>query len=139
MSDLYQSLSHSRWDCKYHVVFVPERWRKVVFRKTRRQLGEVFHSLAREKAYQTWDGHRMPDHVPMGIAIPRKPPVASVLGCLKGKRAIAVARMCGKERNFTGEHFWTRGYAESTVGFELEQVRQSIREQEEAGGNGGQF
>ena len=81
----------------------------------------------------------MPDHVHMCIAIPPKHPVASVIGFLKGKSAIAMARLCGKERNFTGEHFWARGYAVSTVGFELEQVRTYIREQEAADGAGGQF
>ncbi len=81
----------------------------------------------------------MPDHVQMCIAIPPKHPVVSVIGFLKGKGAIAVARLCGKERNFTGEHLWARGDAVSPVGFELEQVRQYIREQEEADGTGGQF
>jgi putative transposase len=80
-----------------------------------------------------------PDRVHMCIAIPPKHPVASVIGFLKGKSAIAIARLCGKERNFSGEHFWARGYAVSTVGFELEQVRQSIREQDSADGNSGQF
>ncbi len=102
MSDLYQSLSHSRWDCKYHVVFVPSRRRKVLFGKTRRQLGEIFPALARQKECQILEGHLMPDYVHMCIAIPPKPPVASVIGFLKGKSAIAVARLCGKERNFTG-------------------------------------
>jgi len=139
MSDLFQSLSHSRWDCKYHVVFVPKRRRKGLFGKTRRHLGEIFHALARQKECQILDGHLMPDHVHMCIAIPPKHPVASVIGFLKGKSAIAVARLCGKERNFAGEHLWARGYAVSTVGFELEQVRQYIREQEEADGTGGQF
>src|SRR5437867_3902520 len=101
MTELYQSLSHSKWDCKYHVVFVPKRRRKAIFGQTRR--------------------HLMPDHVHMCIAIPPKHPVASVIGFLKGKSAIAIARLCGKERNFSGEHFWARGYAVSTVGFELEQ------------------
>ena len=81
----------------------------------------------------------MPDHVHMSIAIPPKHPVASEIGFLKGKSAIAIARLCGKERNFTGEHFWARGYAVSTVGFELEQVRTHIREQDAADGPGGQF
>ena len=81
----------------------------------------------------------MPDHVPMCIAIPPKYPVASVIGFRKGKRAIAVARLCGKERNFTGDHFWARGYAVSTVGFELEKIRQYIREQEAADGTVGNF
>jgi putative transposase len=139
MSELYQSLSHSRWNCKYHVVFVPKRRRKVLFGQARRQLGEVFHALARQKEWQIIEGHLMPDHVPRGIEIPPKHPVASVIGFLKGKSAIAMARRCGKERNFTAEHYWARGYAVSTVGFELNEVRQSIREQEEADGTGGRF
>jgi putative transposase len=105
----------------------------------RRQLGAVFHALAKQKESQIMEGHLMPDHVHMCIAIPPKHSVASVIGFLKGKSAIAIARMCGKERNFSGEHFWARGYAVSTVGFELEQVRQYIREQEAADGTSGQF
>src|SRR5215469_16475265 len=132
-------LAHSKWDCKDHVVFVPKRRRKVIFGQLRRQLGAVFHTLAKQKECQIVEGHLMPDHVHMCIAIPPKPPVASVIGFFKGKSAIAIARMCGKERNFSGEHFWARGYAVSTVGFELEQVRKYIREQELADGNPGQF
>ncbi len=139
MSEFYQNLSHSRWDCKYHVVFVPKRRRKVLFGQVRRHLGEIFHALARQKECQILEGRLMPDHVPMCIAIPPKPPVASVIGFLKGKSAIAVARLNGRERNFTGEHLWARGYAVSTVGFELEEVRRSIREQEEADGAAGKF
>ncbi len=135
----YRSLSHSKWDCKYHVVFIPKKRRKVLFGRARRSLGEILHALARQKECQILEGHLMPDHVHMCIAIPPKYSVASVIGFLKGKSAIAVAReLCGKERNFTGEHLWARGYAVSTIGFELEQVRQYIREQEEADGSGGQ-
>ena len=105
MSNLYQSLSHSKWDCKYHVVFVPKQRRKTIFGQTRRQLGPIFHALARQKECQSVEGHLMPDHVHMCIEIPPKHPVASVIGFLKGKSAIAIARLCGKERNFTGEHF----------------------------------
>ena len=108
MSDLYQSLSHSKWDCKYHVVIAPKRRRKVIFGQTRRHLGEIFQALARQKECQILEGHLMPDQVPMSIAIPPKHPVASVIGFLKGKSAIAVARLCGKERNFTGEPLWAR-------------------------------
>ncbi len=93
MSDLYQSLSPSRWDCKYHVGFGPKRRRKVLFGKPRRPLGEIFHALARQKECRILDGHLMPDRVHMCIAIPPKPPVASVIGFLKGKSAIAVAGM----------------------------------------------
>ncbi len=136
----YRSLSHSKWDCKYHVVFIPKRRRKALFGRVRRQLKEIFHALARQKECQILEGHLMADHVHMCIAIPPKYAVASVIGFLKGKSAIAIAReVCGKERNFTGEHLWARGYAVSTVGFELEQVRQYIRDQEEADGVGEQF
>ena len=139
MSELYQNLSHCKWDCKYQVVFVPKRRRKVLFGKTRRHLGEIFHALARQKEGRILEGHLMPDHVHMCIAIPPKHPVASGSGCLKGKSAMAIARLCGKERNFPGEHLWARGYAVSTVGFELEQVRPSLREQEDADGATGNF
>jgi len=97
MAEFYQNLSHSRWDCKYHVVFVPKRRRQVLFGHVRRQLGEIFHALARQKECQILEGHLMPDHVPMCIAIPPKHPVASVIGFLKGKSAIAVARLKGTE------------------------------------------
>ena len=105
----------------------------------RKQLGQIFHSLAKQKECQIIEGHLMPDHVHICIAIAPKHPVSSVIGFLKGKSAIAVARLQGKERNFTGEHLWARGYAVSTVGFELEQVRQYIREQDAADGEAGQF
>ncbi len=138
MTEPYQSLSHSKWNCKYHVVFVPKRRRKTVFGQIRRNLGPIFHELARQKECQILEGHLMTDHVHMCIAIPPKDSVASVIGFLKGKSAIAIARQFGgKQRNFTGEHFWARGYAVSTVGFELEQVRTYIREQES--GDDGRF
>ena len=138
MSEIYQSLSRSKWDCKYHVVFVPKR-RKAIFGQTRRHLGQILHGLAGQKECQILAGHLMPDHVHMCIAIPPKYPVAAVIGFLKGKSAIAIARLCGKERNFTGERLWARGYAVSTVGFELEQVCPYIREQDSADGNGWPF
>ena len=82
MSEMYQRLAHSSWDCKYHVVFVPKRRRKVLFGQARRKLGEVFHALARQKECQIIEGHLLPDHVHMCIAIPPKYPVASVIGFL---------------------------------------------------------
>jgi len=136
----YQSLSHSKWDCKCPMVFMPKKRRKALFGQVRRHLGEIFHALARQKECQILEGHLLPDHVHMCITIPPKYSVASVIGFLKGKSAIAVARQfSGKERNFIGEHLWVRGYAVSTVGFELEQVRQYIRDREEADGSKGQF
>lgn len=136
MNETYQSLSHSKWDCKYHVVFVPKRRRKELFGHIRQQLGAVFHELARQKECQIIEGHVMPDHVHMCILIPPKFAVSSVIGFLKGKSAIAVARLQGKERNFVGEHFWARGYAVSTVGFNEEQIRRYIREQDGSDGEG---
>lgn len=131
MTESYQSLSHSKWDCKYHVVFVPKRRRKALFGNIRRHLGAIFHQLARQKECQIIEGHLMSDHVHICIQIPPKHSVASVIGFLKGKSAIAIARKFGgRERNYSGEHFWARGYAVSTVGFEFEQIRRYIREQE---------
>ena len=112
MSEFYQSLSHSKWDCKYHVVFVPKYRRKVMFGEIRKFLGPVFHELSRQKECRIVEGHLMPDHVHMCIEIPPKHAVASVIGFLKGKSAIAIARQFkGKQRNFSGESFWARGYA----------------------------
>ncbi|PYT32295.1 MAG: IS200/IS605 family transposase [Acidobacteria bacterium] len=136
-SELYQSLSHSKWDC--HVVFVPKRRRKTIFGQARWQLGAIFHALARQKECQIIEGHLMPDQVHMWYRHSPKAPGGIGDRISQGKSAITVARLSGKERNFTGEHFWARGYAVSTVGFELEQVRQYIREQETADGAAGQF
>jgi len=114
-------------------VFVPKRRRKTLYGTIRKALGAIFHERARQKACRIVAGHWMPAHGHMCIEIPPKYAVASVIGFLKGKRAIAIARQFGgRERNFTGEHFWARGYAVSTVGFALEQVRASIRDQEGA-------
>ncbi len=133
MPDLYQSLSHSRWDCKYHLVFIPKYRRKSIYGEIRKGLGEIFHELARQKECRIVEGHLMADHVHICISIPPKYSVASVVGFLKGKSAIAIARRWGgKQRNFNGENFWARGYAVSTVGFELSAVRKYIREQETA-------
>jgi putative transposase len=120
-----------------HVVFIPKRRRRQLYGEIRRQLGAIFHALARQKECQIIEGHLLPDQVHMCLAIPPKYAVAQVIGFLKGKSASAIARQFGgKERNFTGEHFWARGYAVSMVGFELEQVRAYIREQEGAEADG---
>ncbi len=136
MSEVYQSLSHSRWDCVYHVIFVPKRRRKMLYGELMQQLKAIFHELARQKESQILEGHLRPDHVHMVIAIPPKYAVASVIGFLKGKSAIAIARLQGKERNFTGEQFWASGCAVSTVGFELEAVQRYVREQDAADADG---
>ena len=130
MNDTFHSLAHSKYECKYHLVFVPQYRRKALYGELRRQRGPILHELARQKECQIIEGHLMPDQVDMCIVIPPKHAVASVIGFLKGKSAIAIARLQGKERNFAGEHFWARGYAVSTVGFNEEQIRKYIREQD---------
>jgi putative transposase len=133
MSGTMKSLAHSRWDCKYHVVFIPKYRRKAIYGELRKMLGEIFHDLARQKECRIIEGHLLADHVHMCLEIPPKHAVASVIGFLKGKSALAIARRVQeKDRNFVGEHFWARGYAVSTVGFELESVKKYIREQEQA-------
>ena len=114
------------------MLFVPTRRRRQLYGQLRRQLGASFPALARQKECQIIEGHVRPDHVHRCIAIPPKVAVAQVIGFLKGKSAIAIARQFGgKARNCTGEHFWARGSAVSTVGFELEQVRAYLRNQDD--------
>jgi putative transposase len=128
----YQTLSHTKWECKYHVVFIPKYRRKVLYGQVRQYLGEVFRELARQKESRIEEGHLQADHVHMLLSIPPKYAVAQVGGYLKGKSAIHIARTYrGKERNFTGEHFWARGYFVSSVGADEHTVREYIRHQEE--------
>ena len=131
MTEPWKSLAHSRWECKYHVVFIPKYRRKSMYGEIRASLGGIFHELARQKECRIVEGHLLADHVHICIEIPPKHAVASIIGFLKGKSAVAIARQFGgKWKNFTGEHFWARGYAVSTVGYELEAVKRYIREQE---------
>ncbi len=128
----YASLSHSKWDCKYHLVFVPKGRKRELYGKIRKFLGPVLRELAQQRGSTIVEGHMVADHVHMLIKIPPKYAVSEVVGYLKGKSAIAVARQfSGRKRNFNGEQFWARGYAVSTVGFEEEQVKEYIRHQEQ--------
>ena len=128
----YQSLSHTKWDCKYHVVFIPKYRRKRISGTLRQHLGEIFRELAKQKESRIVEGHLMADHVHMCISIPPKLAVSSVVGFIKGESAISIARnFMGRKRNFTGESFWARGYFVSTVGLEEEVVREYIRRQEQ--------
>ena len=129
--DEAESLSHSRWDCKYHVVFIPKCRRKTLYVQLRRHLGEVFRKLAEQKESRILEGHLMPDHVHMLIAIPPKFAVSQVIGFIKGKSAIHLARVYGeRRRNFVGQSFWARGYYVSTVGRDESMIRQYIQDQE---------
>ena len=130
--DEARSLSHTKWECKYHVVFIPKIRRKVLYEQLRQRLGEVFHRLAQQKESKIEEGHMMPDHVHMMISVPPKYAVSQVIGFIKGKSAIHVARVYGENRrNFVGQHFWARGFFVSTVGRDEEVIRQYIRHQED--------
>jgi putative transposase len=139
MSNIYQSLSHTSWNCKYHLIFVPKFRKKVIYGKIREALKEILHELARQKDSKIIEGHLLLDHVHMLISIPPKHSVSSVVGFMKGKSAIAVAKMSGKQRNFNGENFWARGYAVSTIGYDLEAIRKYIKEQEDSDKQEGSF
>ena len=123
----YESLSHTTWDCKYHVVFIPKCRRKTLYQELRRHLGEVFRRLALQKESKVEEGHLMPDHVHMLLSIPPK----QVVGFIKGKSAIQMARVYGeRKRNFVGQQFWARGFFVNTVGRDEEAIRAYIRNQE---------
>jgi putative transposase len=127
----YRSLSHSKWECKYHVVFIPKYRKKAIYGQLRRELGGVFRNLAQQKESEIEEGHLMSDHVHMMISIPPKYAVAQVVGYIKGKSAIYIARnFAERRRNFVGQHFWARGYFVSTVGRDEAVVREYIRRHE---------
>lgn len=137
MQTTYSSLSHSKWDCKYHVVFIPKYRKKKLYGEIRKFLGPIFHELAAQRGCKIISGNMVQDHVHMLISIPPKYSVAEVIGYIKGKSAIAVARKFGgRQRNFNGERFWARGYAASTVGNEMENVRAYVENQERLDSNG---
>ncbi len=124
------SLDHTRWECKYHIVFIPKCRRKVLFGQTRRDLSDIFHNLARQKESLIEEGHLKRDHVHMMISIPPKYAVSQVVGYIKSKSAIAIAwNYFGRQRNFVGQHFWARGYFVSTVGRDEQVIREYIRHQ----------
>ena len=128
----YESLHHTKWECKYHVVWIP-KWRKrVLYGQLRKELGQILRGLAMQKESEVMEGTLKADHVHMVISIPPKYSVSQVVGYVKGKSAIWVARTTGKSRNFVGQNFWARGYCVSTVGLDEETIREYVRSQEEA-------
>jgi putative transposase len=129
--DKFASLSHTAWECKYHVVFIPKCRRKTLYGQLRVHLGEVFRKLASQKESRVEEGHLMADHVHMLLSIPPKHSVSQVVGFIKGKSAIHLARVYGeRKRNFVGQHFWARGYFVSTVGRDEAVIREYIKNQE---------
>jgi len=127
-----ESLKHTKWECKYHVVWIPKYRKKTLYIELREYLGEVLKDLASQKECRILEGHLVSDHVHILIAIPPKYSVSQVIGFIKGKSAIAIARnYMGRKKNFTGQSFWARGYYVSTVGKDEAAVREYIRHQEE--------
>ena len=127
-----QSLKHTRWECKYHVVWIPKCRKKLLYGQLRKSVGEVLRGLAQQKESLIVEGHLMGDHVHVLISIPPKYSVAQVVGFLKGKSAIHIARtFMNRKKNFMGENFWARGYYVSTVGKDEKAVQAYIRRQEE--------
>jgi len=127
----WTSLSHVRWDCKYHVVIVPKYRKKVLYGKIRKRVGEVIRDLCRQRGVELLEGHLMADHVHMCLQIPPKFSVAFVIGFLKGKSAVRIHRTVLERKRVTGLHFWARGYCVSTVGLDEKTIRKYIREQQE--------
>ena len=130
--DSAQSLSHTKWECKYHVVWIPKCRQKVLYGRLRQHLGELLKDLAKQQGCQILEGHLRPDHIHILISIPPKVSVSKVIGFIKGKSAIAIARThVGRRKNFAGQSFWARGYYVSTVGADEESVRAYIQNQSE--------
>jgi putative transposase len=128
----WQSLSHVRWYCRYHVVFVPKYRKRAIFGHLRQQIGGILRQLCEQEKVELVEGHTLSDHVHLCLSIPPKFSVANTIGFLKGKSAIRIHRQfLGRNRNFTGFHFWARGYCVSTIGLDEATVRAYIRAQEE--------
>ena len=129
--DEKHSLSHTKWECKYHVIWIPKYRKKKIFNGLRKELGSVFRELAAQKECKVVEGHLRPDHVHILLSIPPKLAVSSIVGFMKGKSAIYIARnFLGKRRNFVGESFWARGFYVTTVGLDEDVVRNYIKHQE---------
>ncbi len=127
----FQSLNHTRWDCKFHVVWIPKYRKRALYGQLRKQLAPVLKELANQKESEILEGRLVEDHVHMLISIPPKYAVAQVIGYIKGKSAIWIARTCGRRKNFIGQNFWARGYYVTTAGLDEETVRDYIKKQED--------
>ena len=126
-----QSLSHTKWECKYHLTWIPKFRKKELYGELRKHVGEAIREMAKRSGSEILEGHLMSDHVHMLISIPPKYSVSQIVGYIKGKTAIHIAReLFGKKRNFTGEEFWARGYHVSTIGRDEDVIRKYIKEQE---------
>jgi putative transposase len=126
----WQSLSHVRWECKYHIVIIPKYRKRVLYGRVKKHVGEVIREVCRQRGIELVEGHLMPDHIHMCVSIPPKHSVAFAIGFIKGKSAVRIHRQILGNKKVTGLHFWSRGYCVSTVGLDEETIRKYIREQE---------
>ena len=132
MANKSNSLAHTKWLCKYHIVFAPKYRRKVINNQIRKDIGEILRELCRYKGVELLEGHMMPDHIHMMVSIPPKYSVSSVMGYLKGKSALMIfERHANLKYKYGNRHFWCEGYYVSTVGLNEETIRKYIREQEQ--------
>ena len=127
----WESLSHVRWDCKYHVVIVPKYRKRRLYGKFRQAVGDILKELCHQKRVELLEGHLMADHIHMCLSVPPKFSIAFIIGFMKGKSAIRINREILKVKRVTGLHFWSRGYCVSTVGLDEETIRKYIRDQEQ--------
>jgi len=130
----WQSQSHVKWDCKYHIVFIPKYRQKVLYGRLRREVGRIIRELCRQKGVELLEGHAMPDHIHLCLSIPPKYSVAHTIGFIKGKSAVRIHRELLSHRRMTGLSFWAKGYCVSTVGLDEETVRGYIQDQEKLDG-----
>jgi putative transposase len=133
----WQSLSHVRWECKYHVVIVPKYRHKVFYGKLRARIGQILRDLCRQRGVELIEGKAMPDHIHMILSIPPKYSVSHTLGFLKGKSAVRIHRELMGRRLVIGAHFWATGYCVSTVGLDEEKIRRYVKEQDDLENNQG--
>ena len=126
----WESQSHVRWYCRYHIVIVPKYRRKAIFGALRKELGPILKELCKRYEVELIEGHVMPDHVHMLLSIPPKFSVANIVGKLKGKSTILINQKYVQQRNFRGLQFWSRGYCASTTGYDEQIIRNYIQNQE---------
>jgi len=132
MANKSDSLAHTKWMCKYHIVFTPKYRRKVIYNQIRKDIGEILRTLCQYKGIEVHEGHLMPDHVHLLVSIPPKYSVSSVMGYLKGKSALMIfERHANLKYKYGNRHFWCEGYYVSTVGLNEETIRKYIEEQEQ--------
>ena len=126
-----KSLAHTKWMCKYHIIFTPKFRRKVIYNQYKQSIKEIIIALCTYKGVEIIEGHLMPDHIHMLVSIPPKISVASFMGYLKGKSALMIfERHANLKYKFGNRHFWSEGYYVSTVGLNEATIRKYIRDQE---------